>query len=483
MSVTRQVFYNTILQSVGKILSVVIGLVAIGLTTRYLGDKGYGEYTTVISFMGFFGVIADLGLYLVATKKISEPGASEQKIMSGVFGLRIVTVVLVLIAGSLLGLLFPYSHQIKSAMFIGIAAFAFVSATQALIGIFQKYLVYYQVVASETIQRLVMLGGTVLAISFGMDLVGFIWVLVAANGVHFLICLVLARKLIPFRLSVDLAYWKEILRESWPLGFSVILNLIYFRADTLILSVFRSPAEVGIYGLPYKILEILVAFPAMFAGLIMPILSRHVFTEHERYKMYLQKSLDAVLLAIIPIVTVTIYFARSIINLVGGDGFANADQVLQILIFAVAVMYLGNLFGHTVVAVGAQKRMVKGYLAGAIVGLALYVLLIPKYSYFGAATATIIVELVVFLYAYFLTSKVSNFYPTFSIVFKGLLAGIPMVAAYQYLNLNWMIEAVLGLILYAGMLILLKAIPLEFIREVGSLRASPPHEGEIKRGS
>ena len=221
---------------------------------------------------------------------------------------------------------------------------------------------------------------------------------------------------------------------------------------------------MGIYGLPYKILEILIAFPAMFAGLIMPLLTKHAYTSPALYKNYLQKSLDAVLLAVVPIVAVTTYFARPIINIVGGAGFPDADRVLQILIIAVAVMYLGNLFGHTLVALSAQKRMIKGYLAGAIAGLTLYFLLIPKYSYFGAAGATIAVELIVFLSAYFLTSRASGFYPSFSILGKAIAGAIPMVLVYQFINLNWIIAGLVGLGLYGGSLILLRAVPLEFIK-------------------
>src|SRR3989344_4741679 len=81
----KKIFYNTLLQSVGKAISVAIGLITIAFLTRFLGDEGFGEYTTVISFMGFFGILADLGLYLVTTKEISKEGADEAKILGNVF--------------------------------------------------------------------------------------------------------------------------------------------------------------------------------------------------------------------------------------------------------------------------------------------------------------------------------------------------------------------------------------------------------------
>ena len=462
----RKIFFNTILQSIGKVVSVAIGLVTIALLTRYLGDEGFGEYTTVTAFMGFFGVLADLGLYLVTTRLISKEGADEKKILGNVFALRFVTVLGMLMVGAVIALFFPYSAEVKQAMFVGIAAFTFVSGTQVLIGVFQKHLIFYQLTASEIIQRTVMLGLVWWFISLNFGLTSFVWVLAISSGVHFFISLAIVRKFIPFQLQWDFRFWKAILTESWPLAFSVVLNLVYFRADTLILSVFKPAADVGVYGISYKILEVLMAFPAMFAGLIMPFLARFAFKEWPLYREYLQKSFDAVLIAIVPMVIITLFFARPIIDLVGGRGFADADTVLQVLIFATAILYLGNLLGYTVVALGIQKQMLKGYLLGAVVGLALYFLLIPKYSYFGAAYATIAVELIVFAYAYYLTSRSSAFYPSFSILGKAGIAGTVMALSFYLLKFPWIPEVIIGSAAYLGLLYVLGAIPKSFLQDL-----------------
>ncbi|MEK9181010.1 MAG: flippase [Patescibacteria group bacterium] len=462
----RKIFYNTILQSAGKIVSALLGLITIAYLTPYLGQVGFGEYTTVVAYMGFVGILADLGLYLVATKEISVPGADEKKILGNIFSLRFITVVSVLTIGAFAALLFPYSAAVKNSMFVGILAFSFVSGTQVLVGVFQKHLIFYQLVASEIVQRLVMLASTLLFVFWRLDLIYFIWSLALANAAHFFISLYLARRHIPFRLQFDWGFWKSILSKSWPLAFSVVLNLIYFKADTLILSVLKPAQDVGTYGLSYKFLEVLLAFPAMFAGLIMPFLARYAFNQWDKYRLYLQKSLDAILLVIVPMVAVAYFFARPIVNLVGGEIYPDADRVLQILIFATAIIYVGNLLGYTVVALNSQKKMVWGYLLGAVVGLPLYFLLIPAYSYFGAAAATVSVELVVCAFAYFLTSKAAGFYPSFTLLGRALAAAVPMTIFYNFLQFQWILEACAGLAIYLFVLYFLRAIPRGFLREI-----------------
>lgn len=471
----KKIFYNTLLQSGGKIISVVLGLITIAYLTPYLGQTGFGEYTTVIAFMGFVGILADLGLYLVTTREISVPGADENKILGNVFSLRFLTVVLMLAIGAFASLFFPYSEEVKRSMFVAVLAFSFVSGTQVLVGVFQRYLIFYQLVASEIVQRLVMLAATLLFIFWRLDLIYFIWGLALSNAIHFFLSLHLARKKIPFSLRFDLGFWKSLLFRAWPLAFSVVLNLVYFKADTLILSVLKPARDVGTYGLSYKFLEVLLAFPAMFAGLIMPFLARFAFLEWDKYRLYLQKSLDAIFLVIVPMVAVVYFFARPIVNLVGGAIYPDADRVLQILIFATAIIYIGNLFGYTVVALNSQKKMVWGYLSGALLGLFLYFVLIPKFSYFGAAAATVAVELYVTSFAYFLTSKKTGFYPSFALLVKALLAGMPMALLFHFLNFPWIAEIMAGLLVYAACLFALRAIPKEFLLLL--LKSPPPGSG------
>ncbi len=248
----------------------------------------------------------------------------------------------------------------------------------------------------------------------------------------------------------------------------------------MILSMVKTAADVGIYGLPRKIMEVLLVFPALFAGLIMPFMARFAFSDWKNYRLYLQKSLDAILLVIVPMVLVTIFFARPIINLVGGTEFPAADSVLRIMIFATAAIYVGLLLGYAVVALGAQRAMLWGYLLGSLSGLGLYSLLVPRFSYFGAAAATVIVQFIVSGYAYFVTSLKADFFPSFRTLGKALLAAAPAAAFYRWVAMQWSVAAFLGLMIYLAMLLVLRAIPGEFIREIFAAREESPAAQESK---
>src|SRR3989344_1934306 len=84
-----KIFYNTVAQSLGKIFAAAIGLVTISLLSQHLAEKGFGEYSTVIAFLGVFVVLADFGLYLYVVREISKPGTDSGRVISNALGLRL----------------------------------------------------------------------------------------------------------------------------------------------------------------------------------------------------------------------------------------------------------------------------------------------------------------------------------------------------------------------------------------------------------
>ena len=117
MKLSTKVAYNTIIQVISKIFATILGLIAVAIITRYLGQVGFGEYTTVVTFLSFFAILADLGLTLVTVQMISRPNIDQNKILGNLLALRLVSAVIFLAFAPLVAIFFPYSNIIK----IGIA--------------------------------------------------------------------------------------------------------------------------------------------------------------------------------------------------------------------------------------------------------------------------------------------------------------------------------------------------------------------------
>lgn len=497
-STPAKIFYNTVAQSLGKIFAAALGLITIALLSQYLAEAGFGQYSTVIAFLGVFVVLADFGLYLYVVREISRPsgdhpqGDHSAKIIGNALGLRFTLSLTSLIAGALIAWFLPYDRVVRETMFLCVAAFLFVSLNQVLIGIFQKHLAQYLIVISETIGRAINLLLVILFIKQSLSLPYFIMALIAGNAATFLLTLYWARKFERFRIAFDFVFWKEILKNTWPLVFAVILNLLYFKTDTVILSWLKPQEAVGVYSLPYKILEGLLSFPAMFVGLVMPILSRSAFGNWPEFKAAVQRAFDALLLMAVLAIVIAMNFAEKIVDFMKNVGQAVAEQagtgagaspayadspdLLRILILAAGTIFMGTLFGYAVVALNQQRAMIKGYLLGAITGLVLYFTLIPPFGYWGAAIGTVVSEIMVALFAYWLVRKTSGQKISLVILLRSLPAILGIILFFKFITLPWILEIAMGIALYVFLLIIFKAIPMGFVKEI--IPRFPPLDGE-----
>ena len=474
MSLTQKVAHNTIIQFAGKAIVTVLALVTIAFMTRYLGQRGFGEYTTIIAFLSVFATMADLGLYLVVTREISKAGADEKKIVSNALAIKLTAAIIILVITPFVAMLFPYSRTVVIGIAIGAFSFLFILLNQTLVGIFQKRFRMDRVAIGEVAARIVWLGGVLLTIKMGWGLLVMISFIAISNFVNFLIVLISARKFVKVYLEFDFVFWKKIMKIAAPLALSVVFTLIHFKVDTLLLSVLKPPEDVGIYGAAYKILEGLITFAAIFSGLLLPILSRHAFTNKEKFTKIYRKGFDVIAIMVVPLIVGTILFAKPIILLISGEEFLPSVTILKILILAVGAIFFAHLFGNAVIALNKQKKMMWAYLAAAVVAIILNLLLIPKFSYFGAAVTTFITETLVDLITVIVVYKTAKVWPGFGVLGKAILAAIVMVIVVLLLP-NWyfIINIAIATAVYFVFLFFIKGISKDTILEIVKWRESP----------
>lgn len=463
MSLTKKITFNTIIQFLAKIIGLVLGLITIGLMTRYLGREGFGQYSTIIAFLGFFGILADFGLGLTLTQMIShlESAEKENKIFNNIFTLRLFSIIFFLILGCLIALFIPvYSFLIKLGIILTTLSFVFISLRDVIIPLFQKRLNMKKVALGEVIGKLFLLCFVVLAIFFKLNLLAILSAVVLGSLANFLFVFISCQKFIKFSFAFDFILWKEVLSRSWPMAFSIFFNLVYFRADTLILSLFKSQEIVGIYGAPYKILEILSMFPLIFIGLVLPVLTKDWLQKNlTDFKRVLQASFDFLIALALPMVIGTLFLAKKIMVFVAGQEFEVSGDILKILTLATGIIFLAALFRHVIIAIVKQKSMFWVYLSGAVVGLAGYLIFIPRYSYWGAAWMTVVTETLVGLGAFIICWQTSKILPCLKFFWKSLIACIVMAGLLWFFRewgLGWLF--LLAGASYLGMLWILRGI-------------------------
>lgn len=467
MSLAKKIAHNTLIQIIGKVVSTILGLFSLALITRYLGQTGYGEYTTVTTFLTFFAVIADLGLTLVTVQMISGEKENENKILNNLFSLRLVSALFFIGLAPIIVFFFPYSAAVKIGVLVAAASFVFPALNQVLVGLFQKKLSMDRSALAEVISRVILVFGIILTEKLNYGLSGILVATVISSAVSFLFHYFLAYKFAAIKCEFDLSLWKKIISRSWPLAITIVLNLIYLRADTLILSLFKKPELVGLYGSAYKIIDVLTTLPFMFAGLILPILTTAwVENNHSYFNKVLQKSFDFMAIIALPLVVGAQFLGKQIMFFVAGSDFILAGDILKILIFSVAAIFLGTMFSHAVIALDKQKKMIGFYVFTSISSLIAYLYLIPHYSFIGAASVTIYSEVLIAIFSAYCVYTYSHFFPGLKTTLKALLASLIMGTFLYFLPFRYQ-ETLGGLIL---ILILASLIYFLFLYLLGGIK-------------
>jgi O-antigen/teichoic acid export membrane protein len=432
MAIARKIAYNVIFNVITKVLSTVLALVGIGFITRYLGTEGFGDYSTVLAFFAFFGSFADLGLYSITAREISRPDADEKKILGNAFTLRLFSSLVVFLIAPVIVFFLPYSHEVKLGILIAAASFVFSSTYAVLNGVFQKNLAMDKVATAEVIGKALQIAVIILAVKNNLGFTAIVLSILVCMIFNFSLVIFWVNKYIPLKLQFDFAYWKKILVQAAPVGFAAIITFIYFKFDTIILSILKSGAEVGIYNAAYKVIENLSFFPAMIIGLVFPMFSRHIFSDRKEFEHLANETMKVFFILVIPMVIGTLFLADGIIRLIGGDAFFQSANVLRILIFALAFIFFGNFFNNVLIAANQQKKMLAILVGCAIFNVSANFIFIPTYAYTAAATISAFTEFFVALAGFILTIKYAAYFPRVHNLGWILLSGLVM-AIFMFL--------------------------------------------------
>lgn len=467
MAIARRIAYNVVFNVAAKIISTILALVAIGFITRYLGKSGFGDYSTVLAFFAFFGSFADLGLYSITAREISRPDANEKRILDNAFTLRLFSSILVFALTPILIYFLPYSGEVKLGILIAAASFVFSSTYMVLNGVFQKNLTMDKVALAEVLGKTLQVAIIILAVKYNLSFTTIILSVLAAMIFNFSAVFFFSRKYVKINLQFDFTYWRSFLKDSLPLGISAIVIFIYFKIDTILLSVLKTSAEVGIYNAAYKVIENISFFPAMIIGLVFPIFSKNIFSDKEQFFHIANETAKVFLILIVPIVIGTLFLSEGIINIIGGNAFSESANTLRILIFSLAFIFFGNFFNNILIAGNQQKKMLWAFVACAIFNVTANIILIPLFSYTGSAVISAVTEFFVAAAGFVLTAKYIKFKPSFQHFSRILISGFAMaIFLYLFRDFEFLTRVLFSSLVYVIFLWLTRTIT---IKELSSI--------------
>lgn len=384
---------NTLVQIVGKGFTSGITFFTTVLIANYFGAAGFGDFIKITSFVGLFYLLADFGfnaIFLRDEKEVNFPR---------LLGLRVLLSFLLTILAIFISLILPFNEQLHLGFTplvkLGIIMYSFTILTFAIFTtsntLFQKRLRYDLSVLASSLGSVVTLAFVYVLLKREATLLFLLLPFVLGGALMAVASLLLLRKGGTFP-SFDLSFMRRLIERTFPLGLTLVFNLIYFRADSFILALMRPANEVGIYGLAFKFFELPLVIPTFFANALYPILLRKSAKEFSR----IITVSSIILLATSLVVTVPLFLGAPLLAVVKEDFLASVLP-FRILIVSLPFFFLSSLSQWVLIALSKTTLLAKVYFFSMVLNISLNILFIPQYSFLAASTITAVSEGVVFL--------------------------------------------------------------------------------------
>ncbi|MFQ5870085.1 MAG: flippase [Candidatus Zixiibacteriota bacterium] len=455
--------YNTVFRVVTRILGALFSMATYAILARYFGAEIFGGFIIVVTYGVFFALAMDFGLYLTTVRDISKEDERAEEILASNAGLRMTAGIFLLFVLAVLASVLPYAKEVRWGLAIFALSVFIDSIANSYTPILQAKMRLDFIGIIDVVNRLVVFSLVYLLSRSGGEFLLVLSVFVVANLVNLALSLYFARRFVKIKFLYDLRAWGQTLKKSFPLWLVLAIGTIHFRVDTLILSFLKGSSDVGIYGLAFKVLELVLILPALFLASVFPLMSEYAKSRKEELSTLMQKSFEVLLMLSLPAIGGTLVLAPKLISFLGGEQYQPASLALKILILATLFSYLNGLFVHLIISLELQKRLLLICIVTVTVNVALNFILIPRYSYNGAAVATVISEAAGMFFSLLVAKSGYSFKLRFDFVPKTVLAVGLMSLGLILFNLNLFAHIALGVVIYITFLFVLRLITKEEI--------------------
>jgi O-antigen/teichoic acid export membrane protein len=450
---------------------IIITTLSAALLFRHLGVVEGGRYVTVIALVSIVAGMTDAGLTGVASRELVDRDPAEHEaLLRNLIGMRLVLGAVGVVAAVVFAVVAGYG----SALVFGTV----LAGTGAIIQTFQNTLAVRLTVdlrlgwvtVLEFVRQLAAVIGIAVLVVLGAGLVWFFGVLIPASVVAVLATIWLVRGQMPLRPQFAFGEWRELMRDVLPFATIVLISLVYFRVALLVLSLVSDADQTGYYGASFRITDVLFSVPQLAVSAAFPIFVRAARDDRARLSYGVGRMFLAMAALGAGLAIAIVLGASFIIEVVAGAAFAPAANVLRIQAVTLFVVFFAVTVNYALLSLRAHRPMVLISVAALALNVIGSAILGSSHGAEGVAVATLVADFLGVVASGWVLARlglpVARWLP---VLLRVLVAAVPALAIW-FLDVPDLVKAVLGLIVYAAVLALVRGVPDELYVEVRRLR-------------
>ncbi|WP_319410105.1 flippase [uncultured Desulfosarcina sp.] len=240
-----------------------------------------------------------------------------------------------------------------------------------------------------------------------------------------------------------------IIQQALPFTLATIFATVYYRIDTVMISLIQSTDEVTRYHASYRILEGLLIIPNILGSVLFPVLSSFYYNKKILIDIN-QNILKFVFTVSFLLSSVLIVNANSIYILLFSNRLSDSVLIFQILLSSLPVTAFCCASATLFSATGRQHINLIITIVVLVTNFLLNLIIIPRYGALGAAATTLTSELIGIVFHLIFNRDYINLIFFIKESLRPIAASAIMV-----ISLNWINASSLLLNIFVGVLIFL----------------------------
>ncbi|MEK7124174.1 MAG: flippase [Patescibacteria group bacterium] len=392
----QTVIKNTFWLGFSEVISRILEFVLIIFIIRVLGVIEFGKFTFALAIASMFLVIFDAGLSDITTRELAHD-KNAQKDYNALFSLKVILGAIAFAFIFFISFFVTQDAAIRSVMWT-LGIFVLTTEIISFLYCFVRARQKMEFEAWGKILRSFIIISFVFFALFRQPSIGKVsYAYLLANLASLAFILIFFHfNFYSLKLSFDRDIWKKFLAISWPLGLAIVCGSLIVHFDSIMMGYLGQIAENGWYNASRKITSVIVMAATFIFISFYPLISK-LFKES---KTRLQKAwnyyLESMIILAFPVSLGGFFLAPQIISSAFGRNFGPSVAVFQILIFMVAIIFISYPYNLILIASNQQKKYLWIYVASASANIFLNLILIPRYSLYGAAVSALAAYILLF---------------------------------------------------------------------------------------
>ncbi|MDD2731856.1 MAG: flippase [Candidatus Pacebacteria bacterium] len=423
---------------------------------RALGPTDYGKFAFALAFVSLFVSFFDMGLSNIITREFAKKERHPKDFYS-LFWLKIILG----IAGVMLILMFSFLAGSSPEIKIVIWVLALVTFLNQVPELFYAFFRSREKMEYESLINLFQAVLLVLVIYFlaHSDFFNLLNISISyfIAGLIPLIMLFVffSYKFFPLKFVFDFKTAKDFLRMSFPLALTSVSAMIFGYIDSTILGISNQVAETGYYNAALRIINIIILPAGIITLSFYPLLSRFYREDKRKFQRVFDVEMSWMVILAVPILIGGLVLAPQVINFVYGPSYNPSTFAFQILLIMVFIFYIQNTFSQLLIVINQEWKTFWMAFIGALANIVLNIFLIFRFSFYGAALASLITYIIMLILSLIFVKKSDSVEilskDTFLAVLGSVLAGFVMYFVIAYPKVyyaNILISVLLGSLVY-----------------------------------